>query len=116
MRSTFHARMNDELVMALSQANAVQGPLENLRGNDTGRALELLEMSLDGAVIWLHRLAEELDPEGREMAIGGLRSIRDYRLVHPRRTEADVSRLDQKVVADSLKLQEEARRILDEIK
>jgi hypothetical protein len=73
-------------------------------------------MSLDGAVLWLHRLAETLDADERERALGTLRSIRDYRRSHPRRTEADVSRLDQKVVADSLELQEKARKVLDELK
>lgn len=108
--------MNDELIAAVSQAHAVQGPLHELRRNHTGRALELLEMSLDGAVLWLHRLAETLGPDERELALGTLRSIRDYRRSQPRRTEADVSRLDQKVVADSLELQEKARKVLDELK
>jgi hypothetical protein len=108
--------MNNELIMALSKAHAVWGPLGHLRGNRTGHALELLEVSLDGAIIWLHRLAETLGAEDREHALGTLRGIRDYRRVHPRLTETGLSTLDQKTVADSLKLQEQARRILDEIK
>ena len=108
--------MNDELIMAISQAHGAQGPLDELRRNHPGRALELLEMSLDGAVLWLHRLSETVSPEDRERALQTLRGIRDYRRIHPRRPEADMSRLDQKVVTDGLKLQADARRILDEIK
>jgi hypothetical protein len=108
--------MNDELISAVSQANAAQGPLQELRWNHTGRALELLEMSLDGAVLWLHRLTETLSPEDRELALGTLRGIRDYRRSHPRRSEADLSTFDQKVVAGGLELQEKARKILDAIK
>lgn len=108
--------MNNELILALSKAHAVWGPLEHLRRNRTEDALELLEVTLDGAVLWLHRLAETLGPEDRESALGALRSIRDYRRTHPRRTETDLSKLDQKTMADSLKLQEQAREILDELK
>lgn len=108
--------MYDELMVAMSLANAVQGPLEELRRNHPGRALELLEMSLDGAVLWLNRLTESLSAEDRERALGTLRGIRDYRRMHPRRAEVDMSRFDQKIVAEGLKLQEEARKILDELK
>jgi hypothetical protein len=108
--------MNDLVVHTITSASTLQGALENIRGNRLGRALESLEQGLDVDVITLKSLCDQLDSADRERAVESLRWIRDYRRVHPRRSETDLSMFDKNLVADALKLQEQARKILDETK
>jgi len=108
--------MDDLLVTAVTNVSTLQGALENLRGDRMGRALESLEQGLDVNVVTLKSLCDRVDPADREYALQALRWVRDYRRSHPRRTETDLSSFDKGVVADVLKLQEQARKILDETK
>src|SRR4051812_9448049 len=108
--------MNELVVAAVGNVSTLHGALENLRGNRLDRALELLEQGLDVNVIMLRSLCDRVDPADRERAVEALRWIRGYRQAHPRRTETEMAKFDQKVVADVLKLQDQARKILDEIK
>src|SRR2546425_7946450 len=83
--------MKDELLSVLSKVATTQLALESLRGKDTARALELLEVDLDASVIALARLSKEVAPADRERVMTTLRQIRAYRRAHPRRAEADLS-------------------------
>lgn len=108
--------MNELVVAALGKVNTLQGALENLRANRFGRALESLEQGLDVSVVMLKAIATRVDSAERGQVLEALRGIRDYRRAHPRRTEEDLSKFDQDVVAGILELQEKAREILDEVK
>ncbi len=108
--------MNDLAVATITEVSTLQGALENLRANRSGRALELLEQGLDVNVVRLSALRKEVDSADHERILEALRWIRNYRRAHPRRTETDLSMFDKKLVADGLKLQDRARKILDEIK
>ncbi len=101
---------------AVTNASTLQGALDNLRANRVGRALESLEQGLDVNVVMLKALCDQVDAADRKYAVEALRSIRDYRQAHPRRTETNLSAFDPKVVADVVKLQEQVRKILDETK
>lgn len=107
--------MNELVVAAITNVSTLQGALRNLRTNRVGRALESLEQGLDVNVVMLKALCDQVDAADRERAVEALRWIRDYRRVHPRRTEADLSAFDKNLAADVLKLQEQARKILDEM-
>jgi hypothetical protein len=108
--------MNDLLVAAVGNASTLTGALENLRANRLGRALELLEQGLDVTVLMLKSVCDQVDLADRERAVMALRWIRDYRRAHPRRIETGLSMLDKNAVAEGLKIQEQARKILDETK
>jgi hypothetical protein len=108
--------MNELAVATITEVSTLQGALENLRSNRSGRALELLEQGLDVSVVRLSALREQVDTADHERIIEALRWIRNYRRAHPRRTETDLSMFDKKLVVDGLELQERVRKILDEIK
>ncbi len=108
--------MKDDLLRILSNAATTQLALESLRANDTGRALEFLEMNLDASVLVLNKLVKEVDATEREAVISVLHQIRDYRRAHPRRAEADLSALANGVPVRAARLaQERIPKILDEI-
>ena len=91
--------MKDELLAVLYKVAMTQLSLESLRGNETARALELLELDLDASVISLARLAQEVAPAERERVTDTLRQISAYRRVHPRRVEADLGSLASGLLA-----------------
>lgn len=105
-----------ELQHVTSNAGVTCLALENLRDKNTARALELLELTLDGNVISLSILAKESTPADREQVADILRRIRDYRLAHPRRIEADLGDLASGILVRAGHLAEKrARQILEEI-
>jgi hypothetical protein len=109
--------MKDELLKILSNAATTQLALESIRANETDRALEFLEMNLDASVLSLNGLAKEVEPTERERVISTLRMIRDYRRVHPRRVEADLSTVANGVAVHAARAaQERIPKILKEIK
>jgi hypothetical protein len=91
--------MKDELTTVLYNVAMTQLSLESLRGNETARALELLELDLDASVISLARLAQEVTPAERERVTDTLRQISAYRRAHPRRVEADLGSLASGLLA-----------------
>ena len=108
--------MKDELLEVLSRASSTQLALESLRANDIGRALEFLEMDLDGSVLALSRLAKEVGPARRESLLSMLRQIRAYRQFHPRRAEADLGTVANGVVNQAVRMaQKRVGKILDEM-
>jgi hypothetical protein len=108
--------MKNELSKILSNAVATKLALESIRANETGRALEFLEMNLDVSVLALNSLAKEVDPTERESVIAALQMIRDYRRVHPRRVEADLSTVANGVpVRAARAARERIPKILEEI-
>lgn len=104
------------LFIVATEATSITGALESLRNNRLDRALEALEQQLDTATVMLSGLVEEIVSPDQERAVETLRFIRDYRRVYPRRSEVDMSKFEQPLVQDVRKLQEHARRILEEIK
>jgi hypothetical protein len=108
--------MKDELLNILSSAATTQLALESIRAKEIGRALEFLEMNLDASVLALNRLAKEVDPTERERVISTLQMIREYRRVHPRRVEADLSAVANGLpVRAARAAQERIPKILEEI-
>ncbi|MEI8291021.1 MAG: hypothetical protein WCH99_16270 [Verrucomicrobiota bacterium] len=63
--------------------------LQSLRTGDTNGAIEMLEFRLDSEIVALSALAaEETDAKKRASYIRALIRIRDYRVAHPRKTDA----------------------------
>lgn len=73
--------------------------LESIRGSRL-HALNLLEAELDVCVVWLSKLGDQVDPELRDGLMFQLRTIRDYRALHPRLEtgDPDVREQAQKVL------------------
>ena len=108
--------METDLRTVLSKIFATQLALESLRGKDTARALELLELELDASVIRLAIFAKEAEPAELDQVTDTLRQISAYRHAHPRRTEADLGDLASGLVVRSASLAKaRAIQILEEI-
>jgi hypothetical protein len=108
--------MITELQRVISNVSFTQLALESLRNKDTARALELLELGLDGSVISLSILVKEAALVDGEQVTAILRRIRDYRIAHPRRKEADLGDLASGLLVRAGQLGEKkAREILEEI-
>jgi hypothetical protein len=108
--------MKDEFLEILGRVSTTQLALESLRAKSTDRALELLEMDLDMSVLALNRLSKEVDSTRRERVTSTLQQIREYRRVHPRRVEADLSTFANGLLVRAARpAQERVRKILNEI-
>jgi hypothetical protein len=98
---------------AVTEASSIVGALQNLRDGRFDRALEMLELELDGIALLLDSLADDVEPDERALILETLCSIRNYRDVHPRRPETDLREFESDVVADASELQEKAKKVLD---
>jgi len=105
-----------KVATVVTYAESISGALANLRNGKTGMALESLESSLDLCIVSLSPLTKDAAPRDRETILQTLRHLRDYRRIHPRRSEYDMSRLDQSVVAKGYEMGQNAQKILDELK
>lgn len=86
-----------------------------LRKRQRPLALELLEAELDRHTVALGRLAGQVKPQDHKIVVETLRSIREYRQRHPRRYEADLGYFDERSLANTRVLWDEAERVLDGI-
>ena len=102
--------MNERAMDAVLHVDTLHGALQYLRRDRLDRALEALEMGLDVGVLWLKGTSVSADASDLDLIQKSLQRIRDYRRIHPRKIEIDVSRIDKKTVAADLKLQEQAQK------
>jgi len=98
------------LLDAQTEAAISQTLLDELRSGRIANALELLEQRLDTSVLLIHRFIGEVEPAERTITIGVLRKIRQYRMRHPRKTEAVFDSEAQEDVATH----EKVGKLLDE--
>jgi hypothetical protein len=100
-----------KLLNAQTEAAITQTLLDELRSGRIANALELLEQQLDSSILSVHRFIGEVEPAERTTTIAMLRKFRQYRLRHPRKTEAV---FDSELQKDDLATHEMVRKILDE--
>jgi hypothetical protein len=103
------------LMLLNAQADALSARilLDELRAGRTAVALELLEQRLDTSVLLVGRFAREVEPTKQASAIQSLRVVRQYRLRHPRKTEAVIEEREDNL--SGRQTQERVKNILDEI-
>jgi hypothetical protein len=68
---------------AASAAGSCLAALRPLRSGDTARAIDSLELQLDGELVGLVCMRDSLRGEQAKMAAGILKHIRDYRAKYP---------------------------------
>jgi hypothetical protein len=108
--------MNKPVLEPLSTISTTLLALESLRANETERALEILEIQLDAAILTANRIASGMDSAERETINSLLQRTRDYRRVYPRRTEAELNDLASGLLVRSARAgQARAAKILDEL-
>jgi len=63
--------------------------LQRIRTGDTNRAIELVEINLDGDIVMLGSYLGDVSPSRRDPAlVGVLQQARDYRTKHPRKANS----------------------------
>jgi hypothetical protein len=108
--------MNKPVVESLGTISTTLLALESLRANKTERALELLEIQLDTAILTANRVASGADSAECDAINSLLQRARDYRRAYPRRTEGELGDLANGLLARSARLgKERAEKILDEL-
>ncbi len=108
--------MNKPIPESLGAISTTLLALESLRVNETGRALELLEIQLDASILTMNRLASGTEAAEREAVQALLQRARDYRRAYPRRTEAELNDLASGLLVRSAHLgKERAAKILDDL-
>jgi hypothetical protein len=104
-----------KLTNALTEAGTAQTLLECLRSGLIAEALEILESQLDTSILNINRFIDKVEPAAHIRAVETLRRIGQYRLQHPRKTEAKLSE-EESEDDDSARqwVREKVRKILEE--
>jgi hypothetical protein len=103
----------DLLLNAKGEALITRILLDELRAGRSANALELLEERLDTSVLMIDRFAQKGGPTERELVTATLRVVRDYRLRHPRKTEASIEDIEDDGTLGHA--QDKVRVILDKV-
>ena len=97
------------LLNAEADALAARVVLDELRAGRLTSALELLEQTLDTAVLVIDSHGQKLGVAERERAAATLSVLRDYRQRHPRKAEANIQGTDVPTLREA---QQRVREIL----
>jgi hypothetical protein len=88
--------------------------LEVLRSGQVSKAIELLEQRLDVSIQIMHRFARDAESNERDSINLTLRILREYRLRHPRKTEAVIG-YEGEDELENKEAHERVRKILNEM-
>jgi hypothetical protein len=81
----FYNRMAARLVYLseTEKAGMNVGVLNQLHANNTTNAIQLLDIELDGSLITLWFFRNEITPSDRDVTLGVLRKVKEYRTKFP---------------------------------
>jgi hypothetical protein len=103
------------LMLLNAQADALSARilLDELRMGSIAVALELLERRLDTSILMIDGFARKIGAAQQGSAVESLKVVREYRLRHPRKTEAIIEEEEDNL--SKQQAQEKVKKILNEI-
>jgi hypothetical protein len=108
-------KLHRSLFDARHEALYSKALLDCIRAGQIAEVLEIVEYKLDLAVLRINSCVVDADEDERRNTFEMLRIIREYRLQHPRKTEAEISGDEGEDYSEGPETQEEVRKILAKV-